>query len=69
MATVYGSTIVEADSEKVSALVRNFNALPEWFPFIISSELRAGDAPDRIVQKEPCSTGRGGGACGNGFWN
>ena len=48
MATVYGSTIVKANPEKVWELVRNFNALPEWFPFIIASELREGDMPDRV---------------------
>lgn len=48
MATVYSSTIVKADPEKVWALVRDFNALPQWFPFIVSSELREGDAPDRV---------------------
>ena len=48
MATVYGSTIVKADPEKVWELVRNFNALPEWFPFIVASELRAEDLPDRV---------------------
>ncbi len=48
MAMVYGSTIVKANPEKVWELVRNFNALPEWFPFIIASELREGDMPDRV---------------------
>ena len=48
MATVYGSTIVKASPEKVWELVRNFNALPEWFPFIVASELREGDLPDRV---------------------
>lgn len=48
MATVYGSTIVKADPNEVWKLVRDFNALPQWFPFIVSSELRAGDAPDRV---------------------
>ncbi len=48
MATVYGSTIVKADPEKVWALVRDFNALPQWFPFIVSSELREGDTHDKV---------------------
>lgn len=48
MAMVYGSTIVKANPEKVWELVRNFNALPEWFPFIVASELREGDIPDRV---------------------
>ena len=48
MATLYASTIVEANPEKVWELVRNFNALPEWFPFILASELQEGDMPDRV---------------------
>lgn len=48
MAMVYGSTIVKASPEEVWKLVRDFNALPEWFPFIVASELREGDLPDRV---------------------
>ena len=48
MAMVYGSTIVKANPEKVWTLVRDFNALPQWFPFIVASKLREGDAPDKI---------------------
>ena len=48
MATVYGSTIVKADPQEVWTLVRGFNALPQWFPFIVASELREGDAPDTV---------------------
>ncbi len=48
MATVYNSTVVTADPATVWALVRDFNALPQWFPFIASSELREGDLPDRV---------------------
>lgn len=48
MAMVYGSSIVKASPEKVWELVRNFNALPQWFPFIVASELREGDMPDRV---------------------
>ena len=48
MATVYCSTIVKANPEEVWKLVRDFNALPQWFPFIVSSELREGDAPDKV---------------------
>ncbi len=48
MAMVYGSTIVKASPKQVWELVRNFNALPQWFPFIVASELREGDLPDRV---------------------
>ena len=60
MATVYASTIVEAHPEKVWTLVRDFNALPRWFPFIIASELREGDTPDRVGAVRTLQT-RGGG--------
>ena len=42
MAMVYSSTIVSTAPEKVWELVRDFNALPKWFPFIVSSELEDG---------------------------
>ncbi len=48
MATVYNSTVVTADPATVWALVRDFNALPQWFPFIASSELGKGDLPDKV---------------------
>ena len=48
MATVYASTIVKANPEQVWELVRDFNALPRWFPFIVASELEQGDRPDRV---------------------
>ncbi len=48
MATVYASTIVKATPEQVWELVRDFNALPRWFPFIVASELGDGDRPDRV---------------------
>ena len=60
MATVYASTIVKASPEKVWKLVRNFNALPEWFPFIVASELGEGDMPDRVGAVRTLQT-RGGG--------
>ena len=48
MATVYGSAVVKASTQEVWALVRDFNALPKWFPFLASSELRAGALPDSV---------------------
>ena len=60
MATVYCSTIVKANPEKVWELVRNFNALPQWFPFIVSSELREGDLPDRVGAERTLGARNGG---------
>ena len=60
MAMVYGSTIVKADAATVWALVRDFNALPQWFPFILSSELRPGDAHDRVGAERTLKARNGG---------
>ena len=60
MAMVYSSTVVKADPATVWALVRNFNALPQWFPFIASSELRQGDAPDRVGAERTLQAHNGG---------
>ncbi len=60
MATVYASTVVQADPATVWALVRNFNALPQWFPFILSSELRPGDTPDRVGAERTLHARNGG---------
>ncbi len=60
MATVYSSTVVKADPATVWALVRDFNALPQWFPFIVSSELRAGDMPDRVGAERTLKARNGG---------
>lgn len=48
MAQVYISTVVAAAPEKVWALVRDFNALPQWFPFIAASRLNEGDTPGTV---------------------
>ena len=48
MATVYSSTIVNASPEKVWELVRDFDALPKWFPFIASSHLEEGDGLGKV---------------------
>ncbi len=60
MATVYNSTVVKAEPATVWALVRDFNALPQWFPFIVSSELRAGDTPDRVGAERTLKARNGG---------
>ncbi len=48
MAMVYSSTVVSAAPEQVWELVRDFNALPRWFPFIASSQLEEGDLPGKV---------------------
>ena len=60
MATVYSSTIVNAAPEKVWELVRDFNALPKWFPFIASSRLREGESPDKVGAERTLEARNGG---------
>ena len=60
MAVVYSSTIVNAAPEKVWELVRDFNALPKWFPFIASSRLEEGDAPGMVGSVRTLQARNGG---------
>ncbi len=60
MAMVYSSTIVNAAPEKVWELVRDFNALPRWFPFIASSRMEEGDVPGRVGSVRTLQARNGG---------
>jgi uncharacterized protein YndB with AHSA1/START domain len=60
MARVYSSTIVNAAPEKVWALVRDFNALPKWFPFIAASRLNDGDVPAMVGAERTLQARNGG---------
>jgi len=48
MAEAFASTIIEAPVEAVWAEVRDFGALARWHPAIQSSDIEAGEAPDRV---------------------
>jgi hypothetical protein len=48
MARVYASTIVPAAPSAVWAVVRDFNALPKWTPFVAESRIEQGKPPDQI---------------------
>lgn len=47
MAYVYYSKVIDAPADKVWSIVRDFGALPVWFPFVESSTLHDGE-PDRV---------------------
>lgn len=42
MVRIYVSDVIDAPIEKVWALVRDFNGMPKWHPFIRDSEIEAG---------------------------
>ncbi len=44
----YHSTIIDAPAGLVWALVRDFNALPQWHPAIADSIIEAGRSPDSV---------------------
>jgi hypothetical protein len=45
---VYVSSVVDAPADQVWALVRDFNALPKWTPFVADSRIEGGLAPDTV---------------------
>ena len=48
MAEVYRSTVVDAPVGRVWPVVRDFNALPVWTPFVADSRIEGGGPADRI---------------------
>jgi hypothetical protein len=48
MAKVYVSTVIPAPAAQVWQVVRNFNALPDWTPFVAQSRIEHNAAPDQI---------------------
>ena len=48
MAKVYASIVVPASASAVWAVVRDFNALPKWTPFVAESRIEQNAAPDKI---------------------
>jgi hypothetical protein len=48
MAKVYVSTIVPAPAGAVWEVVRDFNALPKWTPFVAESRIEQGAASDKV---------------------
>jgi hypothetical protein len=48
MAKVYVSSVINAPAAKVWAMVRDFNGLPKWTPFVASSEIEGGHPSDKV---------------------
>ncbi|CAN5438939.1 SRPBCC family protein [soil metagenome] len=48
MAKVYVSSIINAPAGKVWQAIRDFNGLPDWTPFVVSSRIEEGRAADQI---------------------
>ena len=48
MTTVYVSSVIPAPAATVWALIRDFNALPVWTPFVAESRIEHNAPPDRI---------------------
>jgi hypothetical protein len=48
MTKVYVSTIISAPAAQVWQVVRNFNALPDWTPFVAESRIEHNAPPDQI---------------------
>ena len=48
MAKVYRSAVIDAAADRVWALVRDFNALPQWHPAIAQSAIEDGLPSDQV---------------------
>lgn len=48
MAKVYASTTIPASPSAVWAVVRDFNALPKWTPFVAESRIEQNRASDQV---------------------
>ena len=48
MPKAYASSVINAPAGDVWAVVRDFNALPDWHPAIAQSEIEDGKASDQV---------------------
>jgi Polyketide cyclase / dehydrase and lipid transport len=48
MAKVYSSTVIAAPVGAVWAVIRDFNGLPKWTPFVVESRIEQNMPADRI---------------------
>jgi len=48
MPKAYASSVIEAPASEVWAVIRDFNALPDWHPAIAVSEIEDGRASDQV---------------------
>lgn len=48
MTRVYVSTVINAAPDEVWRIVRDFNGLPNWAPFVAHSRIEGGLSPDTV---------------------
>jgi Polyketide cyclase / dehydrase and lipid transport len=48
MAKVYVSSVVAAPAPAVWQVIRDFNALPKWTPFVAESRIEQNQPPDQV---------------------
>lgn len=48
MPKAYASAVLDAPAGRVWAIVRDFNGLPNWTPFVVDSRIEHGYAADKI---------------------
>ncbi len=48
MIKVYTSTVINGSAEAVWAIVRDFNGLPKWTPFVAESRIEGGLPSDKV---------------------
>ena len=48
MVRIYVSEVIDAPIEKVWGLIRDFNGMPEWHPFITDSHIEGGLPSDAV---------------------
>jgi hypothetical protein len=48
LAKVFVSTVVDAPAAQVWAVIRDFNGLPNWAPFVAESRIEQNARPDQI---------------------
>ena len=48
MIRVYTSSVIEASADAVWAVIRDFNALPKWTPFVADSRIEGGVSADTV---------------------
>ena len=48
MIKVYVSSVLEAPADRVWAIIRDFNALPRWTPFVVESRIESNQSADRV---------------------
>jgi len=48
MVEIYRSDVIRAQASRVWSLIRDFNALPLWTPFVADSRIEGGMPSDRV---------------------